>query len=145
MRLLVKELSKSSTVILSTHILQEIEAMCDRVIIIQSGNVIVDSKLDELERIEGLKLIVDADEKSLQKVLNEFVQSNEIQLKNVIDNQYEYILKADPVLIPQISKKLIEENYKLFEIAPIKNNLETLFKEDYVSDNKQKSVAKNVA
>ena len=48
-RTLIKEFGKEKTVILSTHIMQEVEAMCDRVIIINKGNIVADSKLNELQ------------------------------------------------------------------------------------------------
>lgn len=48
-RTLIKEFGKEKTVILSTHIMQEVEAMCDRVIIINKGNIVADAKLNELQ------------------------------------------------------------------------------------------------
>ncbi|MEN8213692.1 MAG: ABC transporter ATP-binding protein [Pseudomonadota bacterium] len=47
MRLLIRQAAKTSTVILSTHILQEVEAVCDRVLIMRSGKLAVDAPLDE--------------------------------------------------------------------------------------------------
>jgi ABC-2 type transport system ATP-binding protein len=49
-RTLIKEFGKEKTVILSTHIMQEVEAMCDRVIIINKGNIVADAKLNELQQ-----------------------------------------------------------------------------------------------
>ncbi len=46
---LIKNFGKQKTVILSTHIMQEVVAMCDRVIIINKGNIVVDSNLKELQ------------------------------------------------------------------------------------------------
>ena len=50
MRGLIAELAKTATVIISTHILQEVQAVCGRVIIIKNGKVALDSRLDELRR-----------------------------------------------------------------------------------------------
>jgi ABC-2 type transport system ATP-binding protein len=47
---LIKNFGRDKTVILSTHIMQEVEAMCDRVIIINKGTIIVDSNLKELQQ-----------------------------------------------------------------------------------------------
>ena len=47
---LIKELSRDHTIILSTHILQEVSALCDRVIIIQRGRLVFDAPLQEIER-----------------------------------------------------------------------------------------------
>ena len=48
-RELIKELGKDKTVLFSTHIMQEVEAVCDRVIIIKKGEILVDQKLSELQ------------------------------------------------------------------------------------------------
>ena len=46
-RNLIKEIGKTKTVLLSTHIMQEVEAMCDRVVIINKGNIVADRKLSD--------------------------------------------------------------------------------------------------
>ena len=46
-RYLIKEIGKTRTVLLSTHIMQEVEAMCDRVVIINKGNIVADRKLSD--------------------------------------------------------------------------------------------------
>ena len=61
MRTLIKELSANATVIVSTHILQEVQAVCDRVIIIRDGRMALDSPLNELTR-QGRLLITVADD-----------------------------------------------------------------------------------
>jgi ABC-2 type transport system ATP-binding protein len=57
-RNLIKEIGKSKTIILSTHIMQEVEAVCDRVIIINKGNIVADDTL----------LAIKKDSKSLEEV-----------------------------------------------------------------------------
>lgn len=48
-RKLIKEVGKNKTIILSTHIMQEVEAICDRVIIINKGNLVADDTLENLK------------------------------------------------------------------------------------------------
>ena len=48
-RNLIKEISKNKTIILSTHIMQEVEALCSRVIIINKGEIVSDTSLNELK------------------------------------------------------------------------------------------------
>lgn len=55
---LIKELGKKHTVILSSHILSEIKAVCDRVIIISHGRIVADATLDELENMYGKTNII---------------------------------------------------------------------------------------
>lgn len=49
-RNLIKEIGKNKTIILSTHIMQEVEAICDRVIIINKGNIVADDSLSTLKK-----------------------------------------------------------------------------------------------
>ena len=58
-RELIKAVGKEKTVLLSTHIMQEVEAICDRVIIINKGSIVLDKKLSELK--EGKRQIVEVE------------------------------------------------------------------------------------
>lgn len=58
---LVRELAADATVILSTHILQEVEAMCDRVLIMAGGRLVADARLADLLAERTLQVWVDAD------------------------------------------------------------------------------------
>ncbi len=48
-RRLIKEISREKTVIFSTHIMQEVQALCDRVVIINRGNIVINASMDELK------------------------------------------------------------------------------------------------
>ncbi|WP_417910219.1 ABC transporter ATP-binding protein [Candidatus Electronema sp. PJ] len=61
MRSLITELAKIATVIISTHILQEVQAVCNRVIIIKDGKVALDSRLDDLRQSSKLLVSSKAD------------------------------------------------------------------------------------
>ena len=61
MRGLIKKLAEKATVIVSTHILQEVQAVCDRVIILKDGKIALDSRLDALNRDGALQLRIDGD------------------------------------------------------------------------------------
>jgi ABC-2 type transport system ATP-binding protein len=69
-RELIKDFGKNKTVILSTHIMQEVEAMCDRVIIINKGNIVADAKLKDLQQqYQG---------QSLETIFRNLTQTSEI-------------------------------------------------------------------
>ncbi len=53
-RKLIKEIGKTKTVLFSTHIMQEVEAICNRVIIIKKGKIVIDSNLDILTKEQSL-------------------------------------------------------------------------------------------
>lgn len=73
-RNLIKEIGKTKTVLMSTHIMQEVEAICDRVIIINRGKIVADDKTENLKTIfSDRKLVIvefkeDVDPKTLSKV-----------------------------------------------------------------------------
>jgi ABC-2 type transport system ATP-binding protein len=54
-RRLIRELGKTKTVLLSTHILQEVEVLCDRVILINHGSLVFDGPLNELREAKGIE------------------------------------------------------------------------------------------
>ena len=55
-RNVIKEIGKEKTVILSTHIMQEVEALCSRVILIHKGNIVMDSPIEEFKgKFESLE------------------------------------------------------------------------------------------
>ena len=60
-RNLIKTIGKTKTVFLSTHIMQEVEAMCDRVIIINKGEIVADKKLNDLRNEKQQTIIVEFD------------------------------------------------------------------------------------
>jgi len=61
MRGLIRELAQSATVILSTHILQEVRAVCERVLIMRRGQLVLDERIGALEAASGLRLATDHD------------------------------------------------------------------------------------
>jgi ABC-2 type transport system ATP-binding protein len=60
-RNLIRETGKSKTVLLSTHIMQEVEALCDRVIIIDRGRIVADDKTANLSRIAARKEVIETE------------------------------------------------------------------------------------
>jgi ABC-2 type transport system ATP-binding protein len=70
-RNLIREISKSKTVIFSTHIMQEVQALCSRVIIIDSGKIVADNPLDSLPEANNLILHAEfLEHVSLEEILN---------------------------------------------------------------------------
>jgi len=67
MRALIRQISESATVILSTHIMQEVEAVCDRALIIRHGELAVDAKLDELTQGQRIQLTSQCEPGQLEK------------------------------------------------------------------------------
>ena len=72
-RELIKNIGKNKTVFLSTHIMQEVEAICDRVIIINEGKIVTDKKLDKILTEETIQIIeVEFDKEIDEKIISNF-------------------------------------------------------------------------
>ncbi len=129
MRELIRDISKQATVILSTHIMQEVDALCDRVLIMRSGELALDATLNELRNSNRLCLSSDIDESSLKKVLKEIDNIQDIQQ---LDDYYQISIdeQADfKQLSNQIASQLINNKYALYELKQEQRDLESVFRE----------------
>jgi ABC-2 type transport system ATP-binding protein len=125
-RQLIKEIGKEKTVILSTHIMQEVEAMCNRVIIINKGKIVADNAVDKIAETVSSKVF---------KILLQFentVQISDIQkignLDSVLDignNKFELIATKD--IRNQLFKLASEKNWSLLELKLEETTLESVF------------------
>ncbi len=111
-RALIKELGKEKTVILSSHILQEVQAVCDRIIIINQGKIVADTTkeqlLNQISNKHVIHLIVN--QEISRDILNELGNQFSVQEQNKLTNSHKYILEC-------ISKSdiSVENNYELQE------------------------------
>lgn len=70
MRKLISEMAKDKVIILSTHILEEVEAVCDRVIVVSSGKIILDSTPEELALKQAKRSAIAALEEVFSSIVN---------------------------------------------------------------------------
>lgn len=127
MRQLLRRIAESATVVLSTHIMQEVEALCDRVLIMSTGSLVVDENLQALRRSNQLQLHTDRDVSSLVGALD-----NVEKVTSDGDHRLLVSLKesADPQQMGAvISQRLIADNVQLFSLSPKQRDVETLFRE----------------
>ena len=120
MRNLIKELSNSSTVILSTHVLQEVEAVCDRVIIIGNGKKLWDNPIKMQENSHQILFVTNS---SISKLLDSQIKFDESSNKDRIETKIEL---TDFSINPLI-KKIIDNKIEIFAIERNADNLSTIF------------------
>ena len=120
MRNLIKELSTSSTVILSTHVLQEVEAVCDRVIIIGNGKKLWDNPIKMQENSHQILFVTNS---SISKLLDSQTKFDESLNKDRIETKIEL---TDFSINPLI-KKIIDNKIEIFAIERNVENLSTIF------------------
>lgn len=89
-RELIRTLAKDHTVILSSHILAEVQEICDDILIISKGKLIAEGSPDELEELthgkEAVELTIQADEASVKQVLSDFSSIDDISWLDVNEN-----------------------------------------------------------
>ena len=125
-RKLIRELGKNKTVLLSTHILQEVDALCDRVIIINKGKIVLDQALDQLrskqEQIIEVSFDYCIEIVALEKLPN--VQ----KVINTHDFDYELHLKGSKDLRPTVFDFAHDNGLKILNLQLKNESLEQLFK-----------------
>ena len=126
-RALIKELGKDKTVLFSTHIMQEVEAVCERVIIIKKGEILVDKNLAELQnskdQIITVTFNIAIDEVLLKKL------SNLISATTVSENSWELTFNSGEDMRSKIFDLAQDNNFKILGLISQNKNLETLFRE----------------
>ena len=133
MRKLIQDISSHATVIVSTHIMQEVEAVCDRVLILKDGRLVFDEVLEELnsnnELLVRTSLGPDVQEQFLAL---EGVESSQHDASSTQDKKYTLRLKDEvdgDLVAAQVAKVVLDSEGSLFEIRPTRRDLESLFHE----------------
>lgn len=127
-RNLIQNVGQNKTVFLSTHIMQEVEAICDRVIIINHGKIVTDKKLNKLISEDNEQILeVEFDfmvEKQLLATL-----PNLKSLKNIHDMTWELTFVADQDMRASIFDFAQKNGLKTLQLLQKNKNLESIFRE----------------
>ena len=126
-RALIQELGKDKTVLFSTHIMQEVEAVCDRVIIIKKGQILVDKKLKELQDSKQQIIEVTYNTSCGEEIFQKL--SNLSSVKNTSDNNWQLTFSSSADVRSKIFDLAQENNLKILGLTAQNKNLETLFRE----------------
>ena len=122
MRQLVRGLAASATVILSTHIMQEVGAVCDRVLILRDGRLALDERLDDLQSTSRLTLRTDPG-----ATIGELDDGAPASLG---DGRWLVNVEGDLAKAAErIARQLVERNVPIYELSPEQRDLETVFRE----------------
>ncbi|CAC9973297.1 gliding motility-associated ABC transporter ATP-binding subunit GldA [Flavobacterium sp. WLB] len=127
-RNVIKNIGKDKTIFLSTHIMQEVEAICDRVIIIDKGQIVADNKLDHLVSDNKEQVIeVEFDYKVEEQLLARL--ENISSYKNTHDMTWELTFVTDKDMRPAIFDFATENGLKTLQLNQKNKNLEAVFRE----------------
>lgn len=138
MRDLIRRLAKDATVIISTHILQEVQAVCDRAIIIHRGEKALDAKLSDLQDAGRLLVTVDVAPEEGLPVFNKLDVVENVEHLTEEDGQHRYAIAVNGLGIngtaPVIAETVHNKGFKLFALEREHHDLEHVFAEINASD-----------
>ncbi len=144
-RNLIKEIGKTRTVIISTHILGEVEMICDRVVIIANGSIVADSPTSELRSRYASSTsvclqVAGATEKELSDVLQSIdgvgaitsidTKSEDMTIPENVSKQVGLIASITDAkeVRPEITKVIAKNGWDLYELSLKRNSLEDVFR-----------------
>jgi ABC-2 type transport system ATP-binding protein len=128
-RSLIKSISKNKTVIFSTHIMQEVSALCDRVIVINKGELVADDSLSNLMKLQGksISLVVEfegvVDEHELGKISG---VNNVVKLDH---SKFRVYVNEGADVRPEIFRFAADRKLSLLGLKQEEGSLENIFRE----------------
>ena len=132
-RRLIRRLARQSTILFSTHILSEVEALCDRVIILMNGQIKTDAWLSDLATTSDAILVMDQMPAGAAKALGDLSIVRGVQLVDSTDNYPTYRILGQPAdatdLCPAIYNLAREQNWPVRELRRDVRTLEAVFNE----------------
>jgi ABC-2 type transport system ATP-binding protein len=126
-RSLIKTIGQEKTVFLSTHIMQEVEAMCDRVIIINKGEIVADKKLKELREGKDQIVIVEFDFRVEDAFLKKLPKVKSVI--NMHDFVYEITFATQDDMRSHVFDFAHDNQLKILQLNQKNASLESLFRE----------------
>jgi ABC-2 type transport system ATP-binding protein len=130
-RNVIREIGKDRTVLFSTHILSEAQQICDRVLIINKGQIVAEDTPENLQsRVLGAERVIlrvrgDAD--GLDATVKKVKGTSKVNAKP--DESVEFEFSAGQDVRPQVAKAVIQAGYELIEMSPVGMSLEEIFLE----------------
>ena len=123
-RNLIKEIGKNKTVILSSHIMQEVEAMCDRVIIINRGKIVADDKIEKLQQSFSKEYLISVQFKNSPTI--ESIKAIDKNIK-VLATKDGFTINAKEDIREKIAQKAAENNWLILSMNLEESSLEQVF------------------
>ena len=122
---LIRDLGKEKTVLLSTHIMQEVEALCDKVIIINKGVVVANDNIENLTKDSENVLVVEFDNKVTMEMLKNIIGLK--QAKSIDDTHWILESKADLDIRQDLMRWAINNNVIIKSMQKEETSIEECF------------------
>lgn len=128
-RKLIKTISQEKTVVFSTHIMQEVQALCDRVIVINKGEIVADDKLDRILQKQGNAAIVVVQFEGNVRLDQLKLVRGVRDVQPMEDFRYRIISEENVDLRPEIFRFAADNNLSLIGLKQEENSLENIFRD----------------
>ncbi len=133
-RELIRKIGKEKTVILSSHILAEVEATCDRILIINKGRIVADGSSDQLRKhAQGREILkVTIEEGNINEIFSALQKLETVAMVDFLSKSgHQFEIQSKPELSARkaIFKLCVEKNWMLTELTPTETKLEDVFRE----------------
>jgi ABC-2 type transport system ATP-binding protein len=132
-RAIIREIGKTRTVIVSTHILSEVETICSRAIIISGGKLVADSSIEELKNSIGTSstvyVSVGGDGAKAAELAKSVTGVSAVSTNSLEGGLTELVVSVngDAEIRPALIKKLVEGGFDIYSAALSQNSLENVF------------------
>jgi ABC-2 type transport system ATP-binding protein len=128
-RELIKRIGKEKTVMLSTHIMQEVEILCDRVIIINHGRIVTDAQTEVLQQGDQNRMVILVEfDKEISKSKIRSIAGVE-DAENTGGNNWQIVTKPDIDARPAVFQFAVENKLSVLGMQREERKLEDVFKE----------------
>lgn len=133
-RELIKNLGRQKTVLFSTHILPEVEATCDRILIINKGKIVADGTAGTLrQQAQGHEIHhIRIEDGPTQEILNQVRALPSVQKVDVLDagkNKFEIISKPNMPSNREVFNLCVQKHWVITELIPFETKLEDIFRD----------------
>jgi ABC-2 type transport system ATP-binding protein len=127
-RNVIKEQGKNKTVLFSSHILQEVEAICDRVIIINKGTIVADDKLTNLQQAPTDEQFVSISFKEPVAISLLQTMTGISKINSITSSSFTIICKQAEPIKKQLLQLAVANNLNIVSLQSENQSLETIFK-----------------
>lgn len=131
---IIREIGKTRTVIVSTHILSEVETLCSRAIIISGGKLVADSSIESLKNSIGTSLSVSVTfaggtAGKAGEIARSLTDVSDVSVADLNDGKFRMTVsvRGEAEIRPALIKMLVDGGFDLYEAAMSKNSLEDVF------------------
>src|SRR5690606_24881912 len=127
-RKLIRDISKDKTVIFSTHIMQEVEALCERVVVINRGSIVANDRLDNLMRDKGHDAVIVEFDAAVD-VDSLTALPGITAIESLAEGRYRLSVTRGVDIRPAIFRHAADHNLSLIGLRQEDNSLERIFHE----------------